>query len=59
MGDLGRATMIPQVFTGEVVVVGSGCHRRKEEEKMAAVGWVRGRAVFSLKLHQHGLWRRR
>lgn len=48
MGDLGRAIMIPQVITGEVVVVGSGCHRQKEEEKMVAVGWVWGRAIFSL-----------
>lgn len=48
MGDLGRAIMIPQVITSEVVVVGSGCHRPKEEEKMAAVRWVRGMVIFSL-----------
>lgn len=39
--------MIPQLFIEEAVVVGSGCHRRKEEE-MAAVGWVRGMVIFSL-----------
>lgn len=48
MGDLGRAIMIPQVIISEAVVVGSGCHRPKEEEKMVAVGWVRGTVIFSL-----------